>query len=116
MTLHTEGKAGTISWENYEDEDGNQHGGDIAGRGFSIDWQNGPLVDPETRERLEPNGAFMEDVLLAVKLRMVHLNAGKFQCRENALAITKIEEAMHWMQHRTSERQNLGIEGTHETH
>jgi len=40
--------------------------------------------------------------------------AGPYACRENALALTKIEEAMHWLNHRTAERQARGVEGTSE--
>lgn len=33
-------------------------------------------------------------------------------CRENSLAITKLEEAMHWLTHRTGDRESRGVEGT----
>lgn len=35
-----------------------------------------------------------------------------FKCRENACAITKIEEAEMWLQKRTAERKQRGVEGT----
>ena len=113
MSLNTEGKAGPIRWENHDDSEGNPQGGFIEGVGFHIDWQNGVIVDPETGERLDPNGAFVEDVLAACKYRLLHLNAGKFRCRENSLVITKIEEAIHWIEHRTKERVARGVEGSH---
>ena len=76
-----------------------------------IDWQDGPLsVDGK---RKEPTGAFVETILDAVANRIRHYQSTKFNCRENALALTKIEEAMHWLDHRTRDRELRGVEGTH---
>ena len=58
------------------------------------------------------NGCHQEDLLAIVLDRLQSFQAGEFACRENALAITKIEEAMHWLNHRTSERKARGVEGT----
>jgi hypothetical protein len=58
------------------------------------------------------NGCHQEDLLAIVIDRLRSFQAGPFACRENALALTKIEEAMHWLNHRTSERKNRGVEGT----
>lgn len=35
-------------------------------------------------------------------------------CRENALAITKVEEAIMWLEKRAKDRQARGVEGTKE--
>lgn len=104
---------------NIFDAAGNAAGGSVRGTGISIDWQDGPLnVDGERHER---NGAFVEDVIGAAIERLtayqegpVRGGQGKFRCRENALAITKLEEALHWLQHRTRDREARGVEGTHE--
>ena len=64
-----------------------------------------------------PNGAFVEDVIAAALGRLQFYqtaSSGKFACRENALAITKLEEALHWCQHRTAVREARAVEGTHE--
>ena len=61
----------------------------------------------------EPNGAFVEGVLEAALGRLEFYQRSEFRCRENALAITKIEEAIHWLQHRTADREARGVEGTH---
>ncbi|AQN32530.1 hypothetical protein BCP12_118 [Bacillus phage BCP12] len=37
----------------------------------------------------------------------------KFACRENAMAITKLEEALMWLNKRTTDRRNRGVEGTY---
>lgn len=102
-----------ITSENYEDADGNPHGGFAEAMGVRVDWQTGPLVDAEGN-RKEPTGAFVETVLEVALQRMRYYQESKFACRENALTITKIEEALHWLQHRTAVRASKGIEGTHE--
>lgn len=38
----------------------------------------------------------------------------KIPCRENSLAITKLEEALHWLEARTKNRKAAGVEGTSE--
>lgn len=73
-----------------------------------ISFQNGPVKE------IEVNGCFMEDLLVIVIDRLRGFQAGDFACRENALALTKLEEALHWLNHRTALRQKRGVEGTHE--
>lgn len=38
---------------------------------------------------------------------------GKYACRENALALTSLEESLMWLQKRTRDRLSRGVEGTH---
>lgn len=64
--------------------------------------------------RKEPTGAFVETVLRAALQRIQYYNEGKFRCRENSLAITHIEEALHWLAARTADREQRGVEGTHQ--
>lgn len=100
--------------ENTVDAQGNPTGGYAEGTGFRIDWQDGPLGRGE--DRAEPNGAFVETVIAAVVQRIEFYQTAtnrRFACRENALAITKLEEALHWLQHRTAAREARGVEGTH---
>ena len=97
--------------ENIVDASGNPAGGSVRGTGLIIDWQNGPLG--RGADRKAPNGAFVETVLDAVKQRIEFYQGGKFRSRENALAITKIEEALHWLNARTQRREAAGTEGTH---
>lgn len=59
------------------------------------------------------NGVTQEALLAIVIDRLRSFQAGKFACRENALAVTKLEEAMHWLQHRTRSRIDRGVEGAH---
>lgn len=100
-----------IASEHRLDENGKPAGGTTTGTGITIEWQNGPLsVDGV---RLEPSGAFVEGVIAAALDRLEFYQSGEFRCRENALAITKLEEALHWCQHRTAAREARGVEGTH---
>lgn len=94
------------------DSNGNPTGGSTTGLGIQIDWQDGPLGTPDGR--LAPNGAFVETVIQAAIDRIDFYNNSKFRCRENSLAVTKLEEALHWLNARTSRRENQGIEGTHQ--
>ena len=93
------------------DAEGRPAGGHVSGTGLVIDWQNGPLG--RDGDRLAPNGAFVETVIFAALQRIEHYQSGQFKCRENALAITKLEEALHWLQARTQRREVAKTEGTH---
>ena len=74
-----------------------------------INWQDGPRGD------IEPaNGAFVEDVLWAALQRLEFFQTSKFRCRENAIAITKIEEALFILKDRQLSRLFRGVEGKHE--
>lgn len=101
----------TIVGNHHNDEAGNPAGGTTHGTGIMISWQNGPLG--RDGDRKEPNGAFVEGVIAAALDRLEYYQASKFKCRENALAITKLEEALHWCQHRTAKREERAVEGTH---
>ena len=72
----------------------------------TVSFQNGPI------NKYGVNGCHQEDLLAIVIDRLRGFQAGGFSCRENALALTKIEEAMHWLNHRTTARINRGVEGT----
>lgn len=99
--------------DNFTDRDGNPNGGTVEGRGLQIVWQQGPLV--RDGERRDPNGCFVETVIEAALSRMEYYQTTKFNCRENALAITKLQEALHWLNHRTAARESRGVEGSHAT-
>lgn len=68
---------------------------------------------PNTPPKREPNGAFVETVIAAAIQRIEHYQGSQFRCRENAIAITKLEEAMLWLNARTQRRTEQGVEGTH---
>lgn len=94
------------------DASGAPMGGTSTGVGIDIRWQNGPLGRGDDRK--EPNGAFVEGVIQAALGRLEHYQGTQFKCRENALAITKLEEALHWLESRTANREKRKVEGTHQ--
>ena len=73
-----------------------------------IRFQNGPIGEAGV------NGVSNEALVAIVIDRLQGFQKGQYSCRENALALTKLEEAMHWMLHRTRERVARGVEGTME--
>jgi len=75
-----------------------------------INFQDGPVKEYGV------NGLHQEDLLAIVIDRLQSFQKGDFRCRENAIALTKIEEAMLWLNNRTSERQKQGVEGTNVVH
>jgi len=100
-----------IAVSNKNDENGNPAGGSVEGTGIKINWQDGPLG--RDADRKEPNGAFVEGVIQAVIQRLRFFQASNFVCRENAIALTKCEEALMWLNSRTANREKRGVEGTH---
>lgn len=58
------------------------------------------------------NGCHNEDLIAIVIDRLQGFQAGEFSCRENAIAITKLEEALLWLNKRTADRVVRGVEGT----
>ena len=99
--------------QNRLDENGKPAGGVVNGVGLAINWQNGPLGSVVDSNRKEPNGAFVETVISAVVQRIEHYQATEFKCRENAIALTHLETALLWLNKRTMDRQERGVEGTH---
>lgn len=73
-----------------------------------INFQDGPIAE------MGVNGLTHEALIAIVVDRMRSFQAGPFACRENALALTKLEEAQHWLHHRTKARMARGVEGTHQ--
>ena len=63
---------------------------------MSIAWQQGPVGDFFENK----NGATMEDLIQVLIDRLSYYQASSTACRENALAITKLEEAMLWLTYR----------------
>lgn len=75
---------------------------------FDVRFQDGGIAETGV------NGATHEALLAIVEDRLKSFQAGPYACRENAIALTKIQEAMHWLHHRTRERAARGVEGTHQ--
>lgn len=70
-----------------------------------LQFQNGGLKE------VGPNGITDQALLAVVLDRMRGFNEGPFRCRENSLIITKLEEAMMWMEKRSNDRARRNVEG-----
>jgi hypothetical protein len=76
--------------------------------GVDIYFQNGPIQEAGI------NGIQNEDLIAIIIDRLQGFQAyGPYKCRENAIALTHLEDALHWLQHRTRQRIARGVEGTH---
>lgn len=73
----------------------------------TILFQNGPINE------VGVNGVTHEVLLAILADRLRAFQAGPYSCRENAIALTKIDEARMWLQSRTLARMARGVEGTH---
>jgi hypothetical protein len=71
-----------------------------------INFQNGPIAD------FGVNGVTQEVLLAIVIDRLRSFQKGPYACRENDVALTKLEESLMWLQRRTIERMRRGVEGT----
>lgn len=80
---------------------------EATGEKVSISFQNGPIKEFGT------NGLTQEVLMAIVIDRLRCFQTGPYACRENALALTKFEEGLHWLHSRTRARDARGVEGTH---
>lgn len=74
-----------------------------------IEFQKGPRKDPDAR-----HGVLDGDLLEIVRDRLRAFQNGPYATRENALALTHIEEALMWMNKRTEDRIERNVLGTME--
>lgn len=72
---------------------------------ISFRIQNGPIKE------VGVNGCQVDTLIWTAKTILEGLNK-KFPCRENACAITKLDEAIHWLVARTKDRELRKVEGT----
>jgi len=67
--------------------------------------------------KLNEDGSFQHgttlEELIAVGIERLQFLNGRFSSRENALAITKMQEALMWLNERTRDRKARGVEGKH---
>lgn len=79
---------------------------DIPTEWCRLVFQNGPIAEVGT------NGITHEALLAILIDRLQGFQSGPFACRENAIALTKLQEALLWLNHRTVSRMARGVEGT----
>ncbi|MBR2897086.1 MAG: ABC transporter ATPase [Oscillospiraceae bacterium] len=74
-----------------------------------IQFQHGPRG-----EEGSTNGVLDNDLLEIVRDRLKAFQQGEFATRENACALTHIEEALMWMNKRAEDRAERGVLGTNQ--
>ena len=72
-----------------------------------IKFQNGARLLPDSI-----HGVLDPDLLEIVRHRLQAFQAGPFSSRENAVALTHIEEALMWMNRRVEDRIERNVLGT----
>ena len=75
-----------------------------AENSITFKLQNGPIKENGV------NGCQVDTMIDCARQIIAGLNQ-KFPCRENSCAITKLDEAMQWLQWRTRDRLDRGVEG-----
>ena len=85
--------------------DGDDGEGTIA---VTITFQKGPRKEPEST-----HGVLDGDLLEIVRDRLAHFQKGEYATRENAIALTHIEEALLWLNKRVEDRIERGVLGTY---
>jgi len=74
-----------------------------------IYFQNGPRKDESSI-----HGVIDTDLLEIVRDRLKAFQAGPYSSRENAVALTHIEEALMWMNRRVEDRIERNVLGTYQ--
>lgn len=78
---------------------------DVNSISFTI--QNGPIKE------VGENGCQVDTLIHAAKKILEGLNQ-QFPCRENSIAITKLDEAIMWLEKRKQDREQRCVEGTNQ--
>lgn len=72
--------------------------------------QKEPITEGSTELKTISDGTTNEELIEMLLDRMNYLQS-KFPCRENAIAITKLDEALLWLNKRTLDRIKRNVEG-----
>lgn len=80
---------------------------------IDVDYQNNTISFKIQNGAIKENGVngCQVDTMIATSLAIIRGLNKKFPCRENSLVITKLEEALHWIEARKKDRENRGVEG-----
>ena len=82
--------------------------GTEQGTSVHITFQKGPRNNADSQ-----HGVLDVDLLEIVRDRMACFQSGRLATRENAIALTKIEEALLWLNKRTEDRAERSVLGTY---
>ena len=98
----------------FSNKEGFITGGNTYGPGFTIGWQNGPLLDDKGKIQ-QQNGAFVEDVISACMDRLRAFQNSKFRCCENQEAMEHLNKVLNALENRTNRRKKEGVDRDWET-
>ncbi len=86
---------------------------DPASPGQIIEFIEKVPKEPGSTEMVLVTDGTTNEELLRVLIDRIHELNKKFMCRENSLAITKLQEGLMWLEERTRNRITRGVEGQH---
>jgi hypothetical protein len=75
---------------------------------LDVQFQEGARKDPDSKR-----GVLEADLLEIVRSRLQYFQKGDYATRENACALTHIEEALMWLAKRADDRAERGVLGTY---
>jgi len=103
------GKGANMTWDEF-DESRKENPIHITDRLNTISFriQDGPIKEAGV------NGCQVDTIIATAKVILEELNK-KFPCRENSIAITKLDESLLWLGARTANREKRGVEGYSKT-
>lgn len=97
---------GSTDWEKFDEQRKSEPVYIDHEKGMiSFRIQDGPVKEKGV------NGCQVGTLIHAAYEIIAGLNK-QFPCRENSLALTKLEEALMWLQARTKNRERRGVEGS----
>ena len=84
----------------------------VDGAGLIIDLCRGNKADEEAHRQ---EGVFTETLLQVCKQYLEGVNKGELASRDTSMAITKIDEALMWIQKRADDRKLREVQGTYKS-
>lgn len=81
------------------------------GKGTTILFCKGNKEDENV---FRQEGVFSESLLQVVKEYLTCVNVGEMATRETSMVITKLDEALMWMNKRAEDRKLRGVQGTYQ--
>lgn len=104
-------QSNVVTARNYLDDLGNPAGGYAHGVGFCVSWQDGPRTKQVDGTLAPANGAFIEDLLVAVTQRLAFFQSSQYVHEANAKAMQLVNQAMATLAERANERASRGVLG-----
>jgi len=80
------------------------------GEGIAILFCKGDKSNPDV---FRQSGVFTETLIKTAKTYLESVNVGELATRETAIAITKLDEALMWIQKRAEDRKLREVQGTY---